>query len=134
MGNYWNYWVPTINSSIASIDIVQVMAYNNWYDGLSQGSLDYLKDTTLQWLNMDASMYCSGCSVIPNFSGVPLSKLSIGFLASKDAGGPSSYTLPTVLNSYQNWLVQSNMSPASLFIWDSHWDSLNSYLISNAIT
>ena len=125
--------MPIINIAGSSIDLVQVMAYNNWYDSLPGGSLQYLQDVTLQWLNKP-STFCVGCTVIANFSGVNASKLSIGVLASSSAGGPSYYNPPSVILSYTNWLKQQDILIAGMFLWDSHWDQLNNYAVSTAIT
>lgn len=82
---YWNYWVPIIRQSDQYIDLYMVQAYNNWYDGLTAGSLSYIKDVYLQWSNLP-SPYCQGCNPIANFSGVNASKLVILLPASSTAG------------------------------------------------
>ena len=130
-GDYWNFWVPIFNVAMKSIDLVQVQAYNNWYDNLSAGTLAFLQDVTLQWLNQP-SPSCAGCSIIPNFSGIPSSKLLIGIPASSSAG--TGYPSPTTISSFLSWTKQSTQTDiAGMMIWDSHWDSLNSYTASNAI-
>ena len=131
-GLYWNYWVPIFNLALSSIDLVMVQAYNNWYDSLSPGSLDYLKDVYLNWRNIQ-SPYCTGCTPIANFTGVPASKLSIGVPASSSAAGPNfSYSVDT-LSAFQSWLASQNYTLIGYMIWSSHWDSLNNYAISNVL-
>lgn len=107
-----------------------VQAYNNWYDNLSAGSLSYLQDIYLQWLNIPSS-FCIGCTSIPNFSGIPQSKLIMGIPASSTAGNsaPSSATI----SQFINWTIAQNYSLKGWMIWDSHWDSINSFNISNSI-
>jgi chitinase len=122
--------VPIFNIALGSIDGVQVQAYNNWYDGLNEGSLAYLQDVTLQWLNKP-STFCVGCSVLTNFAGIPSNKLVIGIPASTSAG--SGYPLPSVLAQFITWTQTSGNSIAAMMIWDSHWDSLNNYIASNTI-
>jgi chitinase len=113
-----------------SIDLVLVQAYNNWYDGLTEGSLQYLQDTYLNWINQP-SPYCTGCTIIANFTGITQKKLVLGVPASNSAGqnAPSGSTI----DQFQNWLQQNNYTMAGAFIWDSHWDSANQYTMSNAI-
>ena len=130
-GDYWNFWVPIFNAAMGSIDGVQVQAYNNWYDNLSPGSLSILQDVTIQWLNKQQSSFCSGCAVIPNFAGIPNSKLLIGIPASSSAG--TGYPTSSTLQQFISWTTTSGNSIAGMMIWDSHWDSLNGYTASNTI-
>jgi len=51
-----------------SIDFYQPQAYNNWYDGITGGTLDYLKDVYLNWRNYQGLGQWS--SPIPDFKGV----------------------------------------------------------------
>lgn len=51
-GQPFNYFVPIINLADSAIDYYQPQAYNNWYDGLAGGSLDYYKDVYLNWRNL----------------------------------------------------------------------------------
>jgi chitinase len=129
-GDYWNFWVPILTTAISSIDLVQVQAYNNWYDGLSAGSLSFLQDVALQWTNKP-SPFCVGCAVIPAFTGVPISKLAIGIPASSAAG--TGVPTTTTIGAFQTWLTAQNMMIAGMMIWNSHWDSLNAFQISNSI-
>lgn len=84
-GNYFNYFVPIIKLAGSSIDYYQIQAYNNWYDNLPKGSMDYLKDVYLNWRNLQGlnKLY----KPIPDFSGVPGNKILMGILASPSAGG-----------------------------------------------
>ena len=43
IGQAWNYYVSVIRLADSSIDLYQVMAYNNWYGSLPGGSVAYLK-------------------------------------------------------------------------------------------
>lgn len=89
-----------------------------------------MQDTYLNWINV-LSPYCTGCSVIANFSGIPQSKLLLGVPASNVAGqtAPSGATI----DAFQSWLVNNNYTMAGAFIWDSNWDAVNQYYMSNAI-
>lgn len=109
-----------------------VQAYNNWYDGLQGGTQHYLQDVYLNWMNIK-SPFCVGCSIIPDFKGVPKEKLAIGVLASVQAGNSGYYAAGSVIDSFQQWLSQNNYTTAGFMTWDSHWDSLNNFAISNAI-
>ena len=123
--------MPILTTYGSFIDGVQVQAYNNWYDNLTPGSLQFLQDVTLQWLNRPSPL-CAGCSIIPNFTGVAVPKLIIGIPASPSAG--SGYPSPSTLNQYIAWLSQQNLNIAGMMMWDSHWDSLNGYIASTTIT
>ena len=109
-----------------------VQAYNNWYDGLQGGTLQYIQDVFLNWINAK-SPYCVGCLPIPNFKGVPMSKLAIGVPGSLQAANSGYYFSGSVIDSFQAWLANNTYSLAGYMIWDSHWDSSNSFNISNAI-
>jgi chitinase len=91
-GQPFNYFVPIIQLADNYIDFYQPQAYNNWYDGLPGGSLDYLKDVYLNWRNYQGLSPWAG--PIPNFKGVSGKKLLIGLLASSRAGGAAYYTQP----------------------------------------
>ena len=51
-GQPFNYFVPIVQLADDSIDFYQPQAYNNWYDGLPGGSLDYFRDVYLNWRNL----------------------------------------------------------------------------------
>lgn len=72
-GQPWNYFVPIINLGDQYIDFYQPQAYNNGYDSFAGGSVGYLQDVYLNWVNLPAAG-----SPIPNFTGVPGKKLLIG--------------------------------------------------------
>lgn len=50
-GQPFNYFVPIVQLADDYIDFYQPQAYNNWYDGLPGGSLDYFRDVYLNWRN-----------------------------------------------------------------------------------
>lgn len=129
-GQPFNYFVPIIQLADSSIDFYQPQAYNNWYDGLAGGSLDYLKDVYLNWRNLQGLSQWT--NPIPNFSGVNGNKLLIGVLASSSAGGAAYYAQPTVIKALKEYLTTNNYSLKGFMIWDSHWDALNGFQISNA--
>lgn len=122
--------MPILKNTITLIDIVLIQAYNNWYDSLTEGSLNYFQDIYLNWINQP-SPFCSGCSIIANFTGVPMNKVVIGFPASTSAG--NTPPTPQVIDQFQTWIGTSNFTIGGYFLWDSHWDSLNSYSLSNTI-
>lgn len=86
--------MPILNQVIDQVDLVQPQAYNNWY-GHPGGSVDYLVDVYLNWLNVKS---LSG-DPIPNFKGVPRSKLVLGLIASTSAGGAAYYAAPSTISS-----------------------------------
>lgn len=130
-GNYWNYFVPIINLADSSIDYYQIQAYNNWYDGLQGGSSDYLKDVYLNWRNFKGLNPNYG--PIANFKGVAGNKILMGLIASTSAGGSGFYTSPTNLGQFKNYLSVSNYPMKGFMMWDSYWDSINNFIISNAV-
>ena len=91
-GQPFNYFVPIVQLADDYIDFYQPQAYNNWYDGLPGGSLDYFKDVYLNWRNFQGLSKWAG--PIPGFSGVKGSKLRLGLLASSSAGGSAYYGQP----------------------------------------
>lgn len=76
--------MPIIKLADAYIDYYQVQAYNNWYGGLTGGSLAYLKEVYLHWRNLLGTI--AWINKIPDFSGVDGNKLVMGVLASTSAG------------------------------------------------
>lgn len=101
-GQPWNYFVPIVQLADDYIDFYQPQAYNNWYDGLPGGSLDYYKDVYLNWRNFQGLSQSAG--PIPGFSGVKGSKLRIGLLASSSAGIPDYYGEPQTIKEFQQFL------------------------------
>ncbi len=131
-GQAWNYFVPIIKAADSSIDFYQVQAYNNWYGGLPAGSFNYIKEVYLHWRNLPGTIPWS--SVIPDFSGVNPNKLVMGVLASTSAGVSSYYAPPNVIKEFKNWLKANNYPLKGFMMWNSNWDRLNNYQVSNAIT
>ncbi len=130
-GNPFNYFVPIIQLAGAYIDFYQIQAYNNWYDGLPHGSFDYLKDVYLNWRNFQGlSTYYKP---IPGFSGLDGNKILMVVIASTSAGGSDFYTTPSTIQQFKNYLALKGYPMKGFMMWDSHWDLLNSYTISNAI-
>lgn len=101
-GQPFNYFVPIIQLADNYIDFYQPQAYNNWYDGLPGGSLDYLKDVYLNWRNFQGLSPWAG--PLPNFNGVSGNKLLIGLLASSSAGGAAYYAPPGVITQFKKFL------------------------------
>ncbi len=71
---------------------------------------------------------------IPNFTGVSADKLIMGLLASTSAGGAAFYAPDTTITAFKSWLKQNNYPLKGFMMWDSNWDKLNNYAISNAST
>jgi len=132
----WNYFVPVLNEAIDDIDYVQPQYYNNNIYNLPNGSSSFLINGYQTWLGIALNPapdawtvpFASGLYV-----GVPPEKLIMGVLASNSAGGSAYYTTPDNLTAAISTL---NQVPASqvggVMMWDSHWDKLNNYVISDA--
>ena len=77
----------------------------------------------------------TGGNQISGFVGVPVSKLIVGTIASSSAGGASYYGGMAPLQGFYTAMPTSygNYSRGFMF-WDSNWDSLNNYTISNGIS
>lgn len=71
---------------------------------------------------------------LPNFSGVKGEKLLMGVLASTSAGGAAYYTQPSTISNFRKYLADNKYPLAGFMMWDSHWDQLNNFQISNACT
>ncbi len=133
----YNYFVPIIRDGIDAIDYVQPQFYNDWYDGFAGGTQNYVLDVYLNWRNHVGipSTYNPNPAPIPSsiYPGVPEDKLIIGVIASTSAGGSSYYTPPDVLsNSIKLLSSQYNYDVGGVMLWDSHWDTSNGGVISNA--
>jgi chitinase len=126
---YFNYFVPIIQLADSAIDYYQVQAYNNWYQ-VPAGSLEYIQNVYLNWRNLQGLMTWG--KPIPNFSGVAGNKLLIGLIASTNAGGANYYITPDIISRFKQWLKSHNYPLKGFMMWDSHWDSLNGFLISTA--
>ena len=129
-GQPFNYFVPIINLADSAIDYYQPQAYNNWYDGIQGGTPKFFQDVYLNWRNLQGLSPWAG--PLKNFTGVAAKKLLIGVLASQSAGGAAYYGPPANIKEFRNWLTASNYTVAGFMMWDSHWDTLNNNLISNA--
>lgn len=116
----------------AYIDFYQPQAYNNWYGGLAGGTSAYLKETYLHWRNLPGTVPWT--SPLSNFQGVSSNKLIMGVLASTSAGGPQYYASPSTIIDFKSWLKQNNYPLKGFMMWDSNWDQLNQFAISNACT
>lgn len=126
-GQPWNYFVPIVQIADYFIDFYQPQAYNNGYDSFAGGSVGYLQDVYLNWRNLPAQG-----TPIANFTGIAGEKLLIGLEASTSAGGSSFYATPAVIQEFKSWIASNNYPLEGFMIWDSHWDALNGYAISNA--
>lgn len=131
-GNPFNYYVPIINTVDSYIDYYQVQAYNNWYDGLPGGSLEYLQDVYLNWRNFKSLGPWN--VIIPGFAGVAGEKLIMGILASTSAGGAAYYATPDTISKFQAWLTVNKYTLKGFMTWDSYWDTKNGNAISKAVT
>jgi chitinase len=127
---YFNYFVPIINLAGSYIDYYQPQAYNNWYDGYNGGSIEYLQDVYLNWRNMQGLN--PNNQPIDGFSGVRGEKLLMGLLASTSAGGSQYYAPPETIQQFKSWLKSNQYPLVGFMLWDSFWDSLNGYAVSNA--
>jgi len=58
----------------------------------------------------------------------------MGLTASTSAGGASFYYPPGVLREFKIWIKQKKYPLKGFMMWNSNWDKLNSYLISDATT
>jgi len=128
-GIFWNYFVPIINLADSSIDFYQPQAYNNWYDGEVGGSLVYLKDVYENWRNLQGE---AGTTPLPNFNGVSGEKLLLGVMASPEAGNSGYYSTPDTIAQFKSWINENGHSLKGFMLWDSHWDSVNGFAVSNA--
>lgn len=127
-GQPWNYFVPIVNNADQYIDFYQPQAYNNGYDSYAGGSVDYLIDVYSNWCNIpDANN-----QTMTGYNGIDGSKLLIGLEASPSAGISSFYASPSVVNDFKNWIASKKYSLEGFMLWDSHWDALNNYEISDA--
>ena len=129
-GQAFNYFVPIINLADSSIDYYQPQAYNNWYDGFPGGSLKYYQDVYLNWRNLEG-LSPWGSKPLEGFNGVKSSKLLIGLLASSQAGGAQYYGPPDVIQQLRSWLAEMAYDLGGFMVWDSHWDKVNNFAISN---
>ena len=72
-------------------------------------------------------------SGIDKYNGLAPNKLVIGVPASISAANSAYYTSPEVLtNTIAALQNKYGKQFAGIMMWDSHWDQLNNYQISNA--
>jgi chitinase len=86
----------------------------------------------LQWNNKDG---LKGTKAFASsvYTSVPANKLIMGVLASTSAGGAAYYPTPAMLTSAISTLSsQYATQVGGVMMWDSHWDTLNNRVISNA--
>lgn len=130
-GQGFNYLVPVIQLADSSIDFYNAKAYSNWYDGYNHTSITYLQDVYLNWRNYQG--FCDGCRPIPDFRGIPASKLLIGILASPKARADTEYATPSTIRDFKTWLYNKGYDLSGFHIWNSYWDRNNGNQISQAI-
>ena len=58
----------------------------------------------------------------------------MGMLASTSAGGAQYYAPPNIVREFKIWIKQKNYPLKGFMMWDSNWDKLNGYSISDATT
>ncbi len=56
----------------------------------------------------------------------------MGLLASTQAGGKAYYAPPSVVRSFKQWIAKNKYPLKGFMMWDSNWDKLNGYAISDA--
>jgi chitinase len=56
----------------------------------------------------------------------------MGVLASTTAGVASYYTPPSVIREFKQWIKKNNYPLLGFMMWDSNWDKLNGFIISDA--
>lgn len=139
----WNFFVPVLESSINSINLVMQQDYNNWYGGdnsvynASAISIGYIENSYLNWVNSPLTIFPASWDTpqLSGFSGVPNSKLIIGVPAAESAATAGFYPDPAmVIGAYQGLeSAPYNQQVAGFMMWDSYWDTQNSNLLSNTI-
>jgi chitinase len=129
-GQAFNYFVNIVNLADSSIDFYQPQAYNNWYDGETGGSLRYLQDVYENWRNLQGTGQWD--TPLANYNGIDGKKLLIGTLASPTAGVAGYYATPENIAAFKSWLAANNHELKGFMLWDSHWDALNGFAVSNA--
>lgn len=128
---YYNYFVPIIQLADHAIDFYQPQAYNNYFH-MTAGTAAYFQDVYLNWRNLQGLV--SWGKPIDNFTGVDGNKLLMGMLASNVAGGANYYANASEINNFKAWLTANNYPLRGFMMWDSHWDQLNNFTVSNACT
>jgi chitinase len=132
IGGGWNAMVPVINNEINDIDFIQVQEYNDNPYGDQPGSVQFLEDIYNNWV----APFPATNPV--KYNGMPASKLLMGIPASTDAATSSYYPAPDVLTQVLKDLAskytQGQNTFGGVMTWDSHWDALNNYTVSNLVT
>lgn len=130
----WNFFVPVLNNSLNSLTLVMQQDYNNPCGSMNSVSAQYFECSYLSWVNAPNASAVTGGSQLNGFNGVPVSKLIIGTIASASAGGASYYGgMTPIQQAYTGLQANYGYTPRGFMFWDSYWDSLNSYTISNGI-
>jgi chitinase len=128
IGGGWNTMVPVINQAINNIDFIQVQAYNNNPYGDTAGSATFFENIYKNWI----APFPTTNPV--KYNGMPASKLLLGVPASSTAANQAYYPSPAVLTQVLQDLTQEYSDFGGIMTWDSHWDALNSYAVSNLVT
>lgn len=131
----WNFFVPVLQNSLNSLSLVYQQDYNNGCGSMSSVSSQYFECSYVSWANLANGSAVTGGNQIAGFVGVPVSKLIVGTIASSSAGGASYYDGMTPIQSFYTAMPTSyGITPRGFMFWDSYWDSLNNYTISNGIS
>lgn len=131
----WNFFVPVLQNSLNSLSLVYQQDYNNGCGSMSSVSSQYFECNYVSWANLANGSAVTGGNQIAGFTGVPVSKLIVGTIASSSAGGASYYGGMTPIQSFYTAMPTSyGITPRGFMFWDSYWDSLNNYTISNGIS
>lgn len=131
----WNFFVPVLQNSLNSLSLVYQQDYNNGCGSMSSVSSQYFECSYVSWANLANGSAVTGGNQIAGFVGVPVSKLIVGTIASSSAGGASYYGGMTPIQSFYTAMPTSyGITPRGFMFWDSYWDSLNNYTISNGIS
>ena len=131
----WNFFVPVLQNSLNSISLVNQQDYNNGCGYTIPASTQFFECNYLTWANSANGSAVTGGNQITGFTGVPVSKLIVGTMASSSAGNPSYYAGMAPIQSFYSAMPTSyGVTPRGFMFWNSHWDSLNNYTISNGIS
>ncbi len=131
----WNFFVPVLQNSLNSLSLVYQQDYNNGCGSMSSVSSQYFECSYVSWANLANGSAVTGGNQIAGFVGVPVSKLIVGTIASSSAGGASYYGGMAPIQSFYSAMPTSyGVTPRGFMFWDSYWDSLNNYTISNGIS
>ncbi len=131
----WNFFVPVLQNSLNSLSLVYQQDYNNGCGSMSSVSSQYFECNYVSWANLANGSAVTSGNQIAGFTGVPVSKLIVGTIASSSAGGASYYGGMTPIQSFYTAMPTSyGITPRGFMFWDSYWDSSNNYTISNGIS